>query len=171
MERRWRLISRIERVHRAVLCRRLLLVATVAVLSFAWNAVPVRAADNLKLNEHLDYQSDSADGPLITGDNMAGGPVANKANYVIIFSEGCYNSKRQARRTVELYQKYRDRVNFVVIDLDRHASPAQTPLVNKFYKGYIPTVVILDVNGVAVYNRAGEEDENTLAGLLDKALQ
>jgi len=165
------LISRTERVARAALCRRLLFVAAVAVLSLAWNAVPARAADNLKLNNHLDYQSDSADGPLITGDNMAAGPVANKANYVIIYSDGCYNSKRQARRTVELYQKFRDRVNFVVIDLDQHSSPAQTQLVSKFYKGYIPTVVILDAKGVAVYNRAGEEDENTLAGLLDKALQ
>jgi hypothetical protein len=143
----------------------------LALASLVVNAAPVRAADNLRLNEHLDYQSDSADGPLITGDNMTAGPVEGKANYVIIFAEGCFNSKRQARRTVELYQKYRGRVNFVVIDLDQHPSPAQTSLVNKFYKGYIPTVVILDAKGIALYNRAGEEDEGALAGLLEKALQ
>jgi thioredoxin-like negative regulator of GroEL len=143
----------------------------LAALSVTWIAVPLHAADNLKLNQHLDYQSDSADGPLITGDNMQAGPVANKVNFVIIYSEGCYNSKRQARRTVELYQHYRDRVNFVVIDLDQHVSSAQALLVSTYYKGYIPTVVILGANGAVLYNRAGEEDEKALAALLDRALQ
>src|SRR5262245_609237 len=82
----------------------------------------VFAAENLKLNPHLDYSSDSHDGPLITGDNIQGGLVAGKPNYIIIFGEACYNSKRQARRTVELYGKYRDKVNFVVIDLDTNHS-------------------------------------------------
>ena len=90
------------------------------------------------------------------------GPAANKVNYVIIFAEGCYNSKRQARRTVNLYQNYRNRVNFVVVDLDQHASPAQAPLVGKYYRGSIPTVVILNAKGAAIYDRAGEEDENSL---------
>ncbi len=30
----------------------------------------LRAADNLRLNAHLDYSSDSQDGPLITGERM-----------------------------------------------------------------------------------------------------
>src|ERR1700739_4916558 len=59
--------------------------------------------DNLKLNSKLDYQSDSLDGPLITGDDAQSGFVPGKTNYVIIYDEGCFNSKRQARRTVELY--------------------------------------------------------------------
>jgi thiol-disulfide isomerase/thioredoxin len=144
-----------------------------AILALAWSVTTSRAvaADNLKLNAHLEYQSDSADGPLITGDHMSAGQAANKVNYVIIYAEGCYNSKRQARRTVNLYQKYRDRVNFVVVDLDQHASVAQAPLVAKYYKGYIPTVVILDTKGAVLYDRAGEEDENSLAELLDKALE
>ena len=76
------------------------------------------AIDNLKLNSKLDYTSDSLDGPLITGDDAQSGFVAGKPNYVIIFGEGCFNSKRQAQRTVELYNKYRSQVHFVVIDLD-----------------------------------------------------
>jgi thiol-disulfide isomerase/thioredoxin len=144
-----------------------------AVFAFAWAVLSSQAiaADKLKLNEHLDYQSDSADGPLISGENMQAGQAPGKVNYVIIYAEGCYNSKRQARRTVNLYQKYRDRVNFVVVDLDQHASSAQAPLVSKYYKGYIPTVVVLDTKGAALYDRAGEEDENALAQLLDKALE
>lgn len=144
-----------------------------AVLAFAWTILSSQAiaAEKLKLNEHLDFQSDSADGPLITGDDMQAGQAPGKVNYVIIYAEGCYNSKRQARRTVSLFHKYGDRVNFVVVDLDQHASPSQAPLVSKYYKGYIPTVVILDTKGVALYDRAGEEDENALAQLLDKALE
>jgi hypothetical protein len=68
------------------------------------------AIDNLKLNSQLNYSSDSLDGPLITGDDAQAGFVAGKTNYVIMYGEGCFNSKRQARRTVELYNKYRNQV-------------------------------------------------------------
>lgn len=43
------------------------------------------------------------------------------ANYVIIYGEGCFNSKRQARRTVDLCSKYRSKVHFVVIESRRSA--------------------------------------------------
>jgi hypothetical protein len=64
------------------------------------------AGDHLKLNPKLEYTSDSNDGPLITGEHMAAGFVAGKPAYVILYGEACYNSKRQARQTVELYKKY-----------------------------------------------------------------
>src|SRR5246500_2152882 len=60
------------------------------------------AIDNLKLNSKLDYTSDSLDGPLITGDDAQSGFVPGKPNYVIIYGEGCFNSKRQAQRTMTL---------------------------------------------------------------------
>lgn len=129
------------------------------------------AADNLKLNSKLDYTSDSQDGALITGENMQAGFVAGKPAYVIIYAEGCYNSKHQARRTVSLYEKYRGRVQFVVVDLDQDLSPAQAELKKKYYRGYIPHVVVLDASGNAVYNSSGEVEENVISGLLDKALR
>lgn len=128
-------------------------------------------ADNLKLNPHLDYTSDSQDGPLITGDSMDAGPVAGKPTYVIMYGEGCYNSKRQARRTVSVYEKYKGRVQFVVIDLDHSLSSAQQPLQKKYYRGYIPHVVVLDAAGAAVYNSSGEVDESVISGVLDKTLR
>ena len=91
----------------------------VALILWTALQMPALAGENLKLNPKLDYTSDSQDGPLITGDHMDEGPVAGKPTYVIIYSEGCFNSKRQARRTVSLYEKYSGRVQFVVIDLDR----------------------------------------------------
>ena len=120
--------------------------------------------DNLKLNSKLDYSSDSLDGPLITGDDAQSGFVSGKTNYVIIYGEGCFNSKRQARRTVELYNKYRDQVHFVVVDLDEKRSPEQQKLVKAYYEGSIPHVLILDASELP----ADGVDELGVAQLLDE---
>ncbi len=134
-------------------------------------ALPIMAADNLQLNKSLNYQSDSLDGPLITGDHLSAGAVMGKPNYIIIYGEGCFNSKRQGRRTVELYNTFKSRVNFVVVDLDQRRAPDQQQLVRKYYQGYIPQVTILDQSGHAVYNRAGEVGVKQVTEILDKALQ
>src|SRR5713226_10541865 len=131
----------------------------VRVLCLLLLAAPTLfAIDNLKLNPRLDYGSDSLDGPLITGSDAQSGFVAGKTNYVIIYGEGCFNSKRQARRTVELYNKYRDQVHFVVVDLDTKRSPEQQQLVKQYYKGYIPHVLVLGANGKPLYDSTGEVD-------------
>jgi len=143
------------------------------MLSLAMAIVAVthaHAAENLKLNQHLNYTSDSQDGPLITGDQMEDGTVTGKPTYAIFYGEACFNSKRQARRTVELYEKYKGRVQFVVVDLDRPRSPAQEELVKKFYKGYIPHVVVLNRDGKTAYNASGEVDEGEISKVLEKAL-
>jgi len=72
---------------------------------------------------------------------------------------------------VNLYNKYKGRVQFVVIDLDHKQSPAQQELVKKYFTGSIPHVVVLDRSGNAVYNSAGEVEEGTVEALLDKALK
>ncbi|MGH9745173.1 MAG: hypothetical protein ACRD59_03550 [Candidatus Acidiferrales bacterium] len=141
----------------------------LAAVALLFALVPLaHAGENLKINPKLDYSSDSNDGPLITGDRMEDGAAANRVNYVLIYGEGCYNSKRQARRTVALYEKYRGRVNFVIIDLDKPLSPEQSELVKNHYTGSIPHVVILDKMGKAVYDAAGEVSESEISGLLDK---
>lgn len=137
------------------------------VCAVALSAVCAVAADNLKLNQHLDYGSDSHDGPLITGDHFDDGIAAGKPAYIIIYGEGCYNSKRQARRTVSLYQQYRGKVQFVVLDMDQKHTPPQNELITKFYKGYIPQVVVLTSEGKPVYNASGEVDEKEISKLLD----
>src|SRR5260370_36946465 len=75
------------------------------------------AIDNLKLNPHLDYGSDSLDGPLITGSDAQAGFVSGKTNYVIMYGERCFNTNRQARGTVELFQQNRYQVHFGVVVL------------------------------------------------------
>jgi hypothetical protein len=131
----------------------------------------IYAADNLHLNPKLDYSSDSNDGPLITGDHLQDGVVAGRPNYIIIYGEGCFNSKRQARRTVELYGKYRGRVNFTLIDLDMPLKAAQQELVHRFYRGYIPHVVVLDTSGSPVYNSSGEVQVADISPILDRVLK
>lgn len=128
------------------------------------------AIDDLNLNTKLDYSSDSLDGTLITGSDAKSGFVSGKLNYVIIYGEGCFNSKRQARRTVELYNKYRSQVHFVVVDLDVQRSPEQQQLVNQYYKGYIPHVLVLDAHGTPLYNQTGEVESGLIEETFRKAL-
>ena len=145
----------------------------IATSAIAWLilATTAFAGENLKLNSKLDYTSDSQDGPLITGDSMDAGFVSGKPAYVILYGEGCFNSKRQARRTVGLYEKYKNRLQFVVIDLDHKLSPAQDDLKKKYFRGYIPHVVVLDAAGSPLYNSSGEVDDAVISGLLDKTLR
>ncbi len=60
------------------------------VLAFAWLtcAAALHGGENLRLNERLNYSSDSRDGPLITGDHMEEGAVQGKPNYIIFYGEG-----------------------------------------------------------------------------------
>jgi len=125
--------------------------------------------DNLKLNSKLDYQSDSLDGPLITGDDAQSGFVPGKTNYVIIYGEGCFNSKRQARRTVDLYNKYRNQVHFVVVDLDVKRSPGQQQLVKQYCQGSIPHVLVLDANEKPLYNSQGEVDSKHVEAVFEQS--
>lgn len=128
----------------------------------------VSAATDLKLNPDLKYSSDSNDGPLITGKNMKDGAV-NKGRpaYVIFYHRECYNSKRQARRTVELYEKYNGKVDFIVIDLDSPRSSEQSELVKNHYKNYIPHVTVFNKEGKAVYDKSGEVRSSQMTELLD----
>ena len=57
------------------------------LFAFALFLAASLSAQDLKLNSHLDYNSDSQDGPLITGaDNST--LAKGKVNYVFIFEEG-----------------------------------------------------------------------------------
>ena len=46
----------------------------------------------------------------------------------------------------------------MIIDLDKTRPAEQQQLVRKYYKGYIPHVVVLDAKGNAVYNEARESE-------------
>ena len=130
------------------------------------------AATNLKLNPNLNYSSDSDDGPLIIGDELADGSVhRGKPAYIIFYQRECYNSKHQAKRTVELYDRYKGQVDFIVIDLDSKISDEQAELRDRFYRNFIPHVTIIDRDGHVVYNKSGEIDTLRVSNMLDRALK
>ena len=48
-----------------------------------------QAGENLVLNPKLDYNSDSEDGPLITGDDLGNAELlTTRTTYVFIYGEG-----------------------------------------------------------------------------------
>ncbi len=128
----------------------------------------LKGADNLKLNPNLDYSDhNKKQGPLITGDRMEQGVVKGMPNYIIFYFEKCYNAKRQARITVRMYQKYRDFVHFVIVDVDQPMTEEQKMLRQKYCFKIIPHTTILDKDGNAVFDYTGETDEATMNGWLD----
>ena len=68
----------------------------------------------------------------------------------------------------KLYEKYKDRVHFVVVDLNKQPlSEPQKQLRQKYCFGLIPHETLLDKNGSAVFDYTGETDEATLDGWMD----
>ena len=61
-------------------------------------------------------------------------------------------------------------MQFVIIDLDQTRPEAQDKLVQKYYGGYIPHVVVLDRFGKVLYSEAGEVDGPVIEKLFEKAL-
>src|ERR1051326_3215739 len=130
------------------------------------------SADNLILNPHLDYSDhNKRQGLLITGEKMDDGFEKGKVNYILFYFEKCYNAKRQARVTVNMYNKYKDRVHFVIVDLDLLLTPAQMKLARKYCSGKIPHTTVLDGKGGLIFDYTGEADENTMSGWIDYALR
>ena len=62
--------------------KRLLPVALLALSLAAF------AGENLKINPHLNYGSDSNDGALITGDHMDEGFQQGKPAYLFMYGQG-----------------------------------------------------------------------------------
>lgn len=129
------------------------------------------AATNLKLNPELDYNSDSNEGPLITGENMNDARI-NRARpyYIIFYDRECYNSKRQAKRTVELYEKFKDRVEFIIVDVDEIRNADQLKIKNSYYRNYIPHITITDSKGKLLYDRAGEVGVDNISTYLESSI-
>ena len=77
---------------------RLMKAFAISALLFLGLLTTAFAADNLKLNPKLHYDSDVNDGLLITGDNLDAGVTSGKPAYVILYGEG--STTPSARRGV-----------------------------------------------------------------------
>ena len=138
------------------------------LFAFVTAAGLLQAADNLKIAPNLDYSDhNKKQGPLISGDHMSDGVEKGKPNYIFFYMEKCYNAKRQARITVHQYDKYRDFVHFVIIDLNQPVNDVQKALINKYCFRVIPHTTLLDKDGNVVLDYTGETDEPTMNGWVD----
>ena len=114
------------------------------------------AASDLVLAPNLSFDDDSSPNFPIRGQDLSSGSPASGEAMVIFFgTSNCWNTAREAERLVSLYPQFRNRINFVIVDLHRVA-PGQEALVSKYYHGYIPTITAIDSSGRVIYDRAGE---------------
>ena len=67
--------------------------------------------------------------------------------------------------------KYKDKVDFIVVDLDTQISKEQRELKNKFYKRYIPHITIINKESKVVYDRSGEIASTRLSKILEESLK
>jgi hypothetical protein len=135
---------------------------------------PVHAASDLHLAPDLSFTDDSSSNFPIAGNSIGDAKIAGDRATIMFFGTAhCWNTNREAERLVALYPKYRDKIDFVIVDLD-HPSPSQQPLIAKYYRGLIPTITVIDRKGEVIYDRAGETagargDASKLEALLNSA--
>lgn len=135
---------------------------------------PSGPATDLKLAPDLSFSDDSSPNFPIAGNNLSDGSIPNDHATVIFFgTANCWNTAREAERLVQVYPQYKDKIHFVIVDL-RSPSVAQRGLIARYYRGYIPTIAVIDSRGNVLYDRAGETsgdrgDVSNLQKLLDSA--
>ena len=138
-------------------------------------AASARGASNLRLAPGLSFTDDSSDAFPVRGEDMEGAESRpGRATVMFFGASHCWNTNREAERLVALYPKFRDRVHFIIVDVNR-PSTTQRPLMKSYYRGSIPTLVVLAPDGEPVYARAGETartrgDTRGLDALITRAL-
>ena len=143
----------------------------LAVMAFAASA---HAASDLQLAPALSFTDDSSSNFPIAGRSIGDASVASDRATIMFFGTAhCWNTNREAERLVALYPKYKNKIDFVIVDLD-HATAAQQPLIARYYHGAIPTIAVVDSKGNVLYDEAGETaskrgDTSGLQALLDSA--
>jgi hypothetical protein len=130
----------------------------------------LRAADNLRLNPNLNYEKNGWNGPLIKADNINDGLNPDRVNFIFFYADFCFNAKREAQFTVNLYNKYRDRVHFVILDVLDPVTKEQVKIAKKYWTGGFPHVTILGKDAAVVFDYTGEASEAVLDGWLKVAL-
>jgi hypothetical protein len=149
--------------------------AWIAVSGLTFASSIAYGGDHLRLAPELSFTDDSSENFPIRGDHLDEGESALGQATVMFFGTAhCWNTNREAERLVTLYPKYQDRMRFLVVDVD-HPSPNQRRLLQTYYRGSIPTLVIVARDGTVLYAKAGETarqrgDVSTLDSLLSSAV-
>lgn len=143
--------------------------ALVAIFIFGGSAS--FGADNLKLKNGISFVQDTDNGFPIIGDNMEDVQIATTKGTLIFFgAAGDLNTNRQAKRVVDLYKKFQDKIKVIVVDVDHPANADAVKLIKTYYKGYIPTTVVLDKTGRVSASHSGEVEANELKSQIERVL-
>jgi hypothetical protein len=147
----------------------LVLLAQSLIMSEVSNS-PALAAEDLSLRPGLSFNQDIDNGFPIVGKDMDDTTLdQSKSTFVFFGASGDLNTNRQAKRVVDFYHKINAKaLSFIIIDVDHPANDGAKTLIKNYYKGYIPSQVLLDKTGKVVWNQTGEVDLSNLKAKLDK---
>ncbi len=157
-------------------CRRALplcvffLMLTTVVFSF-WS--PVEAAENLTLRKGISFVTDTDTGFPIIADKMNDMTIAaGKPNVIFFGASGDLNTNRQAKRIVSVYDRYKSKdVKFIIVDIDHPDKEQTRNLIKDFYRGYIPSQVVLDSAGKKSWEMTGEVSDKVICKEIDRDLK
>src|SRR4029077_20502396 len=155
--------------------RTVLLAVALVAISGLTTASVARGAEHLYLAPGLSFTDDSSDSFPIRGDHLDDAASEPGRPTVTFFGAAhCWNTNREAERLVALYPKYQDRVRFIIVDVNR-PSPSQRALLQTYYRGSIPTLVIVARDGALLHAKAGETaqtrgDTRPLDSLIRRAI-
>lgn len=131
------------------------------------------AAEELKLRPGISFSQDLDNGFPIVAEKLDDvSPDAGRPTLIFFGASGDLNTNRQAKRIVDLYRKNADRnIKFVLVDVDNANNPAAHSLIKQYYKGYIPSQVLLDEHASKVWSQIGETDSKVIQVQLDNLIK
>ncbi|MBA3859438.1 MAG: hypothetical protein C0507_21245 [Cyanobacteria bacterium PR.3.49] len=128
-------------------------------------------ATNLRLKDGISFVQDTDNGFPIVADKMDDVSIAQGMPTLIFFGAAAdLNTNRQAKRLVDLYKKFQDKIKVIVIDVDHPANTDALKLIKTYYKGYIPLNVILDKAGKLSSSHSGEVETGELKSKIERAM-
>lgn len=131
----------------------------------------IDAAEQLRLRNGVSFTQDLDNGFPIEADNLEDyALISGKPTMIFFGASADLNTNRQAKRFVDLYNKYHTQVKFLIVDVDHLNNPRAKALASEHYKGYIPSEILLDKNGRTIWSQVGEVETAIISDRIEKML-
>lgn len=143
-----------------------------ALCAITYGAAVAPAAEDLKLRPGVSFTQDLDTGFPIVGKDMDDCKIPSGSAVLMFFgASGDLNTNRQAKRFVDLYRKINSKdLKYIVIDVDHAPNDDAKNLIKTYYRGYIPSEVLLDKSGKIVWNHDGECELSVVKSAVDKVI-
>jgi hypothetical protein len=131
-----------------------------------------RAAEELRLKEGISFVQDADNGFPIVAENFDDDTIdPGRPAFIFFGASGDMNTNRQAKRVIELYNIFgKSDVKFILVDVDHPSAKGGAELLKKFYRGYVPSEVIVDRKGNEHLNQIGEIESQLLRKRIEQVL-